>query len=128
MIPALASLPNTLWEAVLIALAIKDTFSIVVVDYAIFFLSVALLKKSFSFSTETFVAFLSLNATTTISLLSVNKEIIDLFAVSLFLFASREGKRGLVLLALLLALLNRFEVFIVMIVFLAIQTKLNPAP
>lgn len=126
VVAALSSFPNTLWMPVLIALALKGTFSIVVADYAIFFLSVALLKKSFSFSTETFVTLLLLNATTTISLLSVNKEIIDLLAVSLFLFASREGKRGLLLLALSLALLNRFEVFVVMMVYLAIQTKLNP--
>ena len=126
MIGALASFPNTLWVPVLIALAIKNTFIIVVVNYVIFFVAVALLKKSYSFSTGTFVAFLLLNATTTISLLSVNKEIIDLLAVSLFLFASRKGRRSLVLLALLLALLNRYEVFIVMVVFLLIQTKLNP--
>lgn len=126
VIGALASFPNTLWVPVLIALAIKNTFIIVVVNYVIFFVAVALLKKSYSFSTGTFVAFLLLNATTTISLLSVNKEIIDLLAVSLFLFASRKGRRSLVLLALLLALLNRYEVFIVMVVFLLIQTKLNP--
>jgi hypothetical protein len=125
VIAALATFPNTLWIPVLIALALKNTFIIVVANYVIFFVSLALLKKSYSFSTGTFVALLLLNATTTISLLSVNKEIIDLLVISLFWFASRKGKRGLLLLALSLALLNRFEVFVVMVVFLLVQTKLN---
>lgn len=125
VIAALATFPNTLWIPVLIALALKNTFIIVVANYVIFFVSLALLKRSYSFSTGTFVAFLLLNATTTISLLSVNKEIIDLLVISLFLFASRKGKRGLLLLALSLALLNRFEVFVVIVVFLLVQTKLN---
>lgn len=118
--------PNTSWVPVAIALALKSTVAIVVANYALFFLSLLVLKKTFSFSAGEFLALLILNATTTISLLSVNKEIVDLFTVSLFLFAYVKRKRGLLLLALLFALLNRFEVCIVMIVFLAAQSRLNP--
>lgn len=125
VIARLSSFPNTLWMPVLIALALKNTFIIVVANYLVFFASIVLLKKSFSFSTGTFVGFLLLNATTTISLLSVNKEMIDLLAISLFLFGFRNGRRIILLLALLLALLNRFEVLIVMVTFLLAQTRLN---
>jgi len=84
------------------------------------------LKRSFSFSTGIFVGLLLLNATTTISLLSVNKEIVDLLAVSIFFFARRRHRNGVLLLALMLALFNRFEVCIVMLLFLLAESKLNP--
>jgi hypothetical protein len=126
VLAALSSFPNTLWMPVLIALALKSTLIIVVANYVAFFVSIALLKKSFSFSTGTFVGFLLLNATTTISLLSVNKEMIDLLAISLFLFGYRNHRRVLIFFALLLALLNRFEVFVVMATFMLVQTRLNP--
>jgi hypothetical protein len=126
MLAALYSFPNTLWAPVLLALALKNTFAVVVVDYALFFLALVLLKKSYSFSTWVFVALLLLNATTTISLLSVNKEIIDLFAVSIFLFANRRSSKTMLLLALLLALVNRYEICLVMIVFMIAMSKINP--
>jgi len=126
VIARLSSFPNTLWMPVLIALVLKSTFIIVVANYVAFFASIALLERSFSFSTKIFVGFLLLNPTTTISLLSVNKEMIDLLAISLFLFAFRNGRRILLLIALVLALLNRFEVLVVMATFLVVQTRLNP--
>jgi hypothetical protein len=91
-----------------------------------FFLALFLLKRSFSFSTGVFVGLLLLNATTIISLLSVNKEIVDLLAVSILFFARRRRRNGLLLLALLLAFFNRFEVCIVMLTFLLAESKLNP--
>jgi hypothetical protein len=123
---ALSTFPNTLWAPVLIALILKSTLAIVLANYVIFFVAIALLKKSFSFSTGVFISLLLLNATTTISLLSVNKEIIDLFAISLFLFAYRKRKRSLLLIALAIAFFNRFEVCLVMLVFLFAQTRFNP--
>jgi hypothetical protein len=126
VIASLASFPNTLWAPVLLALALKSTFAMVVANYAMFFLALILLKKSYSFSTGAFVLLLLLNATTTISLLSVNKEIVDLLAVSIFLFAYRRSSKSLLLLALVLALFNRYEVCLVMLIFLLAESKLNP--
>ena len=83
---ALSSFPNTVLCPVLLAFVLKSTFAMVLADYAMFFLALALLKNSFSFSTGVFLGLLLLNATTTISLLSVNKEIVDFLAVSLFFF------------------------------------------
>ena len=126
VIASLATFPNNLWSPVLQALVLKTTFAMVVADYAMLFVAIVLLKKSFSFSTGTFVGLLLLNATTTISVLSVNKEIVDLLTVSIFLFALRKGRNGILLIALLIALFNRFELCMVMILFLLIQSKLNP--
>jgi len=122
----LSTFPNTLWFPVLLALVLKSTFAMVVVNYAVFFLALALLRRTYAFSMGIFLALLLLNATTTISLLSVNKEIIDLLAIAIFLFARRRGSRGLLLLALSLSLFNRFEVCVVMILYLLAESRLNP--
>lgn len=120
------SFPNTLLLPVLLAFAIKSTFAMVLVNYAIFVLAVVLLKKTFTFSTGAFLSLLLLNATTTISVLTVNKEIIDLLAVSMFLFAKRRHRNGVLFLALLIALFNRFEVCAVMLAFMIAESRLNP--
>jgi hypothetical protein len=120
------SFPNTLLLPVLLALAIKSTFAMVVVNYAILILAVVLLKKTFTFSVGAFVSLLLLNATATISLLTVNKEIVDLLGVSLFLFARCRHRNGALLLALLIALLNRFEVCAVMLAFMLVESRFNP--
>jgi len=123
---ALSTFPNTLLCPILLALLFKSTFAMVLADYAMFFLALILLKKSFSFSTGIFVGLLLLNATTTISLLSVNKEIVDVVAVSIFFFARQRRRYGVLLLALMLAVFNRFDVCIVMLLFLVADSKLNP--
>ncbi len=123
---ALASFPNTLWAPVLLAFLLKNTFYMVIADYAMFFLSLYLLKRSFPCSFAALLGFLLLNATTTISLLSVNKEIIDLLILSLFLFARRNGFYVLLILSLLLALFNRFEVCLVLLLYMAVESRLNP--
>jgi hypothetical protein len=122
----LSSFPNTLWSPVLLALVLKSTFAMVLANYAMFFLSLFLLKKSYSFSTGVFLGLLLLNATTTVSLLSLNKEIIDFLVVSIFLFARQRRLKSALLLSLLLAFFNRFEVFTVLLTFLVIHSKLNP--
>jgi hypothetical protein len=126
VIGALYTFPNNLWCPVLMALVLKSTFAMVIANYAMLFIALALLKKSFSFSAGIFLGLLLLNATTTISLLSVNKEIVDLLAISLFFFALRRHHNGILLMALLLALLNRYEVCTVMLLFLFVKSKLNP--
>jgi hypothetical protein len=126
VIASLASFPNNLWVPVLLALVLKSTFVMVIANYAMFFWALVLLKKSYSFSAGIFVGLLLLNATTTISLLSVNKEIVDLLALSMFVFARRRSSKKMLCLALLLALFNRFEVGMIMVLFLLVESKLNP--
>jgi hypothetical protein len=123
---ALATFPNTLWVPVLLSLAVRSNFAMVVTNYAIFFLSLLLLRRSFSFSSRIFVVLLLLNPTTVVSLLSVNKEIVDLLSISLFLYGRRNGHRLSLFAGLLLAGLNRYEVCAVMLLFMAVQSKRNP--
>ena len=126
VIVALSSFPNTLWCPVLLALVLKSTFAMVLANYAMFFLALALLKRAYSFSAGSFLVLLLLNPTTTISLLSVNKEIVDLLVISIFFLGYRRRRHGLILFALALALFNRYEVCIVILVFLLAGSRMNP--
>ena len=123
---SLAFFPNTTWTPVFISLIFNSAFLVMVANYAMFIFAGSLLKRAFPISLGTFVGLLLLNPTTTTSLLCVNKEIIDLVAFSLFLYARRRRNRGLLLLALSLALINRYETCIVMLVFLFAKSRLNP--
>jgi hypothetical protein len=123
---AMAAFPNTVWFPVLLTMALRSTFAIVIVNYTMLLASVLLFKKWLSFSTGAFMALLLLNPTTTISLLSVNKEIVDLLAVSLFLYAYRSHRPGVLLGSLTLAFLNRYEVCVVMVCFLLAGSRANP--
>lgn len=122
---ALATFPNTLWLPVFLAFVLKSTFAIAIANYAMFFIAIFLLNRTFSISLGIFVALLLLNATTTISLLSVNKEIVDLLVVSIFFFARKKESWILIILSLLLALFNRYEVCLVLMLYLATASKIN---
>jgi len=69
---------------------------------------------------------LLLNPTTTTSLLCVNKEILDLLSMSLFLYSRVKRHRGLLFAALVLAFVNRYEFCVVMLLFAIAESRLNP--
>ena len=123
---AMTAFPNTVWFPVLLTVAVRSPFAIVVVNYVMLLASVLLFKRWLSFSTGGFLALLLLNPTTTISLLSVNKEIVDLLGVSLCLYAYRTHRHGVLLGSLTLAFLNRYEVCLVMVSFLLAGSRVNP--
>lgn len=123
---ALATFPNTLWMPVLIAYALNSTILTVVLNVGIFVVSVLVLRKSAAIDTTCLVFLLLINLTTTISLLSVNKEIIDLLAVALFCRFLASRKTIYLLPSLFLALINRYEVFVAFIAFLILRSRLNP--
>jgi hypothetical protein len=89
-------------------------------------LSVLLIKRTFSISTGAFVFLLLLNPTTATSLLCVNKEILDLLIMSVFLYSRVKRNNAMLLVALGLSLLNRYEICVVMLLFLIAQSRLNP--
>lgn len=124
---ALASFPNTLWMPVFLAYVIKNTIWVAVLNLALFGWSIELFKRTSRINVGLFVALLLVNPTTTVSLLSVNKEIIDLFAVALFCFALQKNRKVILCIALALALLNRYEVCLAMMILLFAQSKFNPA-
>lgn len=126
VIAALSTFPNTFWVPVLLALTLKSTLAMAFVDYLIFFASLLLLRKSFAFSMAMFLGLLLTNPTTMISLISVNKEIVDVLAISLFLYARHTHRAGVIFLSLMLAFLNRYEVCAVMLLFILAESKLNP--
>jgi hypothetical protein len=123
---ALTTFPNTGLCIVLLAYVLQSTFAMALACYAMFFLALFLLKRSYSFSLGIFMGLLLLNGTTTISLLSINKEIIDLLTVSIFFFARKKNSTGVLIFALVLAAFNRFEVCAVMITFLFVESRFNP--
>jgi len=126
VLAALAPFPNNLWSPVAQAFLLQSTFLMMLTNYAMFFLSVYLFGKAFSISPGFFIALLLLNFTTAISLLSVNKEIPDMLALAMFCYARHVNRKFLLVLSLLLALINRYEVFVVMLLFLFATSRLNP--
>ncbi len=122
---SLAVFPNTLWAPVLIALVLNSALMIMLLNYALFAASMLLFKRSSSISLAVFVPLLLLNPTTTTSILCVNKEILDLFALSLFLYSRKKHRYILLLCALGIALLNRYEICVVMLVFVCAESRLN---
>jgi len=123
---ALASFPNTLWMPVFLAFAIPNTFCMAGLNLAIFGISIQLFRKTAAISTGLFVALLILNPITTVSILSVNKEIVDLFAVAMFCFGLARKRKWIICAALFLSLLNRYEVCLAMMVLLFVQGRFNP--
>jgi hypothetical protein len=123
---ALTSFPNTVATPVAIAFFLQSAVLVMLLNYAILAISVFLLKRSFSISTLEFLALLLLNPTTTTSILCVNKEILDLLVFSLFMFARVKRYRMLLLAALVLALINRYETCVIIVCYLIAESRLNP--
>jgi hypothetical protein len=126
VISSLAIFPNTLWAPVLIALILNSALLIMLLNYTLFVVSVLLYKRSYSISPSVFVLLLLLNPTTTTSILCVNKEILDFFSLSLFLYSRKEHRYILLLCALGIAFLNRYEISVVMLVYAIAESRLNP--
>jgi len=123
---AMSSFPNTYWVPVLLAILIKSTFLIVILNYSIFFCAIWLFTRAVNVRIGILLALLLVNATTLISLLSVNKEIIDLLATALFCYWLSRRKKIALALALLIAILNRYEVFLAMMLFMFLRSAVNP--
>ena len=123
---AMSSFPNTFWVPVLLALLINSTFLVVILNYAIFFCAIWLFTRAVKVRIGILLALLLVNVTTVISLLSVNKEIIDLLATALFCYWLSHKKKIALVLALLIAILNRYEVFLAMILFIYLRSAVNP--
>lgn len=123
---ALAHFPNTLWMPVAIAYALNNTVLTVFFNLGILWLSLTLIRRAFDLDNVYLLLLLLLNPTTVISLLSVNKEIIDLLSIACFCCYLVRGRRSCLWVAFLLALFNRYEVLVCFLLFLAIRSRLNP--
>jgi hypothetical protein len=85
-----------------------------------------LLKNTFSINLALFIPLLLLNPTTTTSILCLNKEVVDLFCLSLFLYSRVKDKKWMLLITLVLALINRYEFCVVMLLFVVAGSRWNP--
>lgn len=126
VLASLAHFPNTLWTPVFISYVLPDPLYVMLLNYGAFVVSVLLLSRSYRISLLVFLPLLLMNPTSTTSILCVNKEVLDLLAISMFLYARVRRNRWVLFLALGLAFLNRWEVCAVMITFLAFNSRVNP--
>jgi hypothetical protein len=127
VLAAMASFPNTLWAPVFIGMLLHgNTVAIVILNYALLLLSVWVLRKAVNMNTGLFLLLLFANATTSISLLSLNKEIVDIFVTALFVYYLGRGRRIVLFAALLIAVINRYETAIVIVMYLVLQSRWNP--
>lgn len=126
VVGAMTTFPNNFWLPVLLAFLFKGTMAMVLVNYAMGVTTVLLLRKCVSVDMWLFLVLLLLNATTTISLLAVNKEVVDALAVAIYLFSREKKSWLLLLLAVVISLVNRFEITMIMIVFMMVESCPNP--
>lgn len=126
VIGPLLSFPNTLVAPVCMSLLLNNHFMEMLANYAMFGISLILLKRSLPISLCVFIPLMIVNPVTTTSILCINKEVLDMLALSLFLYTRVHRNRALLLFALALALFNRYEICVVMLAFLIAGSKLNP--
>lgn len=122
----LLSFPNTVIVPVSIYLALNNPFSVLIFNCAVFCISLILLSHTFSIPLDRFIFLLLLNPTTTTSLLCLNKEILDLLVVSLFLYSTQHNRGGLKIASLIISFFNRYEICVVFLICIFVQTRLNP--
>jgi hypothetical protein len=127
VLAAFVTFPNTVITPVFLAFVLNSPLWEMIVNFVIFGASIAILARTFSISPVALTALLLLNATTTTSILCVNKEILDLLFLSMFFYSLRMGKRKLLILTLALAFVNRYEFCLVMLAFLFACGRWNPS-
>lgn len=123
---SLASFPNTLWGPVLLGLVLNSTFAILLANYALLIFAVFLMQKAANLDLWLFLLLLLANVTTSISLISLNKEIIDLLVTALFVYYLGRGKRIALAAGLILGMINRYETAVVMLLYLFLLSRWNP--
>jgi hypothetical protein len=126
VLESLASFPNTLWVPTFISLVLKSPLLIMLFNYGLFAVSLAVYRRSSPIALTVFIPLLLLNPTTTTSILCVNKEIVDFFELALFLSWQKTRRRKFLLAAMLLALFNRYELCVVMGIIVLAESHLNP--
>lgn len=126
VIASMLHFPNTLWVPVFLSLVLNSAFLIMMVNIAAAVLSVCLLKRGCAVSLTVLLPLLLMNPTTTTTLLCVNKEIFDLLSFSMFLYGRAKRKNLLIVTALGVAFLNRWETCLVMVAFLFVESRVNP--
>ena len=123
---ALYSFPNTLWGPVSLAFLVPDHAHAMLLLFVLFSACIWIFSRAIDINPTLFLLLLILNPTTTISLLAVNKEIIDLLSLAIFLYYLRSRHHLLLVVALLISLVSRYETFLTMLIFLFFRSNWNP--
>jgi hypothetical protein len=126
VLESLTGYANTLYMPVFMSLVLKSNFLIMLANYAMVIVSVVLLKRSYPLSLTAFLPLMALNPTTATSILCVNKEVVDLLVLSLFLFARMKRHHWLLPFIFLLSFFNRWETCSVLIAFMFLKSRFNP--
>jgi hypothetical protein len=129
VLASLAKFPNTLWGPVLLGLLIPSTVAIALTNYAILLFAIWLLHRAVDLDVSLLLLLILANVTTFISLLSLNKEILDLLVMALFVYylgrGSQRGRRIALSAALLISTICRFETAVCIIAYLTLQSRWN---
>ena len=125
VLASLYSFPNTLWGPVLMGLALNSTVEIMLANYAILIFSLWLITRAAKVDFAFLLFLIFANVTTSISLLTLNKEIFDLLANSLFIYYLARGRRPALVAALLISAVCRYETCAVMGLYLIILGRWN---
>lgn len=126
---SLASFPNTRWGPVLIGVLIPSTVAIVLANYSILLFAIWLIHRAIDIDLSLLLLLILANVTTFISLLSLNKEILDLLVMSLFVYylgrGSQRARRIALSAALLISTICRFETAVCIIAYLTLESRWN---
>lgn len=129
VLASVATFPNTRVGPVLLGVLVPSAVAIALIDYAILLFAIWLLHRAIDLDVNLFLLLLLANATTFISLLSLNKEIFDLLAIALFVFylgrGGQLGRRIALFAALLISAIFRFETAVCFIAYLTLKSRWN---
>lgn len=125
VLASLSTFPNTLWGPVLVGLALNSTVAIMLANYAILVLSLWLITRAAEVDFAFLLFLIFANVTTSISLLTLNKEIFDLLANSLFIYYLARGKRSALFAGLVISAVCRYETCAVMAMYLLLLSRWN---
>jgi hypothetical protein len=129
VLASITTFPNTRLGPVLLSLLVPSTVAIVLTNYAILLFAIWLFRRALDINVGLLLLLILANVTTFISLLSLNKEILDLLAIALFVFylghGSQLGRRSALFAALLVSTICRFETAVCFIAYLILQSRWN---
>lgn len=123
--PSLISLTGNFIGPLAIAWMLKSNFLILLFNYSLLFLSFLLLVQAADVRWWLLLCLLLFNPITLMSILTLNKEILCLFSVSLlFFYRTRQSRpKSLLILLLVVSLLTRWEQCLLVLVFLAAASE-----
>jgi hypothetical protein len=117
---------NYLGSLLVLSVAGLDNFLVFIVNILLFSLAYLCITNSYPLNKTKFLLLLVANPMVTASLLLVNKEILGLFSVAMFLCYLKQKKCRFLIASLVFALLTRWEMVAVFALFFLLNSHINP--